>query len=341
MVNSSVNILLQLLRLALGNKVERASYLDLDWREAISLSFEQEVAALAVDGLQKLYEENPGLKLDIDKPELEPLKYQWFGSTIKAEENYKRVVAAAKALAQKCPIVVLKGMAIARKYPEPSHRASGDLDVFGYGGALEFTQCDISAKYIIYSDYKHFGFLFHGVLVEYHKCLIAWKSLKKGIIIEKTLQDAIGIPNDIFANDYFNALFLAVHSYLHFMLEDGISLKHICDWWVAGIGILPDVEQQRLLKAVEQFGMKEFVASITHVAKYVCDNPSTELTETEWRMLDDVLSLGRKRRFKNGHLNMVYHILFYNGWKFKVYADESNIVCLLKCVWNAISKRNL
>ena len=52
MISSSAEILFQLLRAALGNEVavgELSS--DIDWQEVIDLSFEQGVAAIAVDGL--------------------------------------------------------------------------------------------------------------------------------------------------------------------------------------------------------------------------------------------------------------------------------------------------
>lgn len=55
-------------------------------------------------------------------------------------------------------------------------------------------------------------------------------------------------------------------------------------------------------------------------------------------MLDDILALGKKKRFKNGHLNMAYNILFRNGWKFSAFAKESNLACLVRCGWNSIMK---
>ena len=41
---------------------------------------------------------------------------------------------------------------------------------------------------VIRDDYKHTGFMYKGVLVEYHKSLIGWKSLSSGRYIEKTLR---------------------------------------------------------------------------------------------------------------------------------------------------------
>ena len=333
MIDSSANTLFQLLRSALGNKVECKLSSDIDWKELIGLSFEQGVAAIAVDGLQRLYEANPGLELALDKPELESLKYEWFGATFQAEGDYGKTVEAAEELAKKFPIVVLKGLAVARKYPIPSHRASVDLDVFGEEEMLKQVQHDV-----IRDDYKHTGFMFKGVMVEYHKSLIGWKSLRNGRYIEKTLREAWGTPDGIYPDDYFNALFLTVHSYTHFMLEDGISLKHIIDWYLCFNEDENENLRERVLATVETFGMREFAESMTRVAEYVCKDPSTALTKTDSRMLDDILALGKKKRFKNGHLNMAYNILFRNGWKFRAFAKERNLACLFRCGWNAIMK---
>ena len=144
----------------------------------------------------------------------------------------------------------------------------------------------------------------------------------------------MGTTDGIYPDDYFNALFLTVHSYTHFMLEDGISLKHIMDWYLC----FNENLRERVLATVETFGMREFAESMTRVAEYVCKDPSTALTKTDSRMLDDILAIGKKKRFKNGHLRMAYNILFRNDWKFRAFAKESNLACLVRCGWNAIMK---
>ena len=334
--------LFPLLRLALDPSAEApdlSALTEVEWESLVNFSFNQGVAAIAVDGLQRSFELSAeSLEFALDKPELESLKYEWFGATFQAEGDYGKTVEATEELAKKFPIVVLKGLAVARKYPVPSHRASVDLDVFGEEEMLKQVQHDV-----IRDDYKHTGFMFQGVMVEYHKSLIGWKSLKNGRFIEKTLREALGTPDGIYPNDYFNALFLTVHSYTHFMLEDGISLKHIIDWYLCfnendGSTGSPTDEnlRERVLATVETFGMREFAESMTRVAEYVCKDPSTALTKTDSRMLDDILALGKKKRFKNGHLNMACNILFRNGWKFRTFAKESNLACLIRCGWNAI-----
>lgn len=75
------DILFKLIRSALGAASE---WLDLGsvsgevWKEVVDLSFEQGVAAIAVDGLQNLCELHPEMELALDSPEFESLKYEWF-----------------------------------------------------------------------------------------------------------------------------------------------------------------------------------------------------------------------------------------------------------------------
>ena len=61
--------LLYLVRLGIGNDSE--PYFDftgVDWRKLVDSSFAQAVPAIAVDGLQKLYESIPSLELALANP---------------------------------------------------------------------------------------------------------------------------------------------------------------------------------------------------------------------------------------------------------------------------------
>ena len=86
---SSSETLLMLLRAALGNEAVGALPSDINWQEVIDLSFDQGVAAIAVDGLgfahdndgstslTTSFDNQESLELALDSPELEDLKYEW------------------------------------------------------------------------------------------------------------------------------------------------------------------------------------------------------------------------------------------------------------------------
>ena len=153
----SAEILFRLLRTALGQSAGTREGLSLGsvsgevWKKVIDLSFDQGVAAIAVDGLQKRLEvrgegfgstpstssgtssptENEELALD--SPELEDLKYEWFGEVFAREEDYGQQMGAIRKLvglwsAAGLDTFALKGVAFAQYYPVPEHRYSCDFD---------------------------------------------------------------------------------------------------------------------------------------------------------------------------------------------------------------------
>ena len=135
-MDSSSQTLFSLLRAALGNEAVGALPSDIDWKEVIDLSFDQGVAAIAVDGFGSTGSptENEGLGA-LDSPELEDLKYEWFGSVFQAEEDYKKYVEDIASLAKAyseagIEMMVLKGYGLSLNYPVPAHRPVGDVDIF-------------------------------------------------------------------------------------------------------------------------------------------------------------------------------------------------------------------
>lgn len=102
--------LLGLLRSSLGCggcNGDVASLTGSDWSRLVDVAFDGGVAALAVDGLQRgLAHDNDddndnkeGLELVLDSPELEDLKYEWFGEVMHSEDDYQRYKAVIESLA--------------------------------------------------------------------------------------------------------------------------------------------------------------------------------------------------------------------------------------------------
>lgn len=92
----AAEVLFKLVRIALGKEEDFSLPCGIDWRKVVDLSYEQGVAAIAVDGLQRLYELHPSLELELDKPEFEGLKYEWFSSVFQAETDFAGYLLAAK-----------------------------------------------------------------------------------------------------------------------------------------------------------------------------------------------------------------------------------------------------
>lgn len=136
-IGSSANTLIQLLRSALGSQSDEGIPADVDWRDVINHAFSQGVAAIAVDGLSKVYCVECMVEgFDaLDSPELEALKYEWFGEVFSCEEDYKKYQSAIAQFLKLCreqqvDVLLLKGYGLSLNYPVPSHRPCGDIDIF-------------------------------------------------------------------------------------------------------------------------------------------------------------------------------------------------------------------
>lgn len=111
---------------------------DINWQKVIDISFDQGVAAIAVDGIGKATKTKTKTAeaLDaLDSPELEDLKYEWFGEVFSCEEDYKNYQSAIAQFVKLCreqqvDVLLLKGYGLSLNYPIPSHRVCGDVDVF-------------------------------------------------------------------------------------------------------------------------------------------------------------------------------------------------------------------
>lgn len=204
-MDSSANILFKLLRAALGNEVAGGELpSDIDWQEVIDLSFDQGVAAVAVDGLQlslELREES--LELELDSPELEDLKYEWFGEVFAREEEYNEQVKAIRQLVRLwaengLKVYALKGLSLAQYYPVPEHRYSCDFDCnvrFASSNLPAWDVADRLAKEngIAVDDgqSKHSRFVVNGVSVENHRHVLGVNGSRMQKRFDSYLQDLL------------------------------------------------------------------------------------------------------------------------------------------------------
>lgn len=236
--------LLYLVRLGIGGDTESGfDFTGVDWRNLVDSSFAQGVAAIAVDGLQKLYESKPSLELAIDRPEFESLKYEWFGSLFQTEGDYANHRQKAAELTKlfteagfrSC---ILKGMSNALLYPNPSHRQCGDIDIWVEGGrerVLEFLRSRFRVRTAVI-HHAHVE-IFPDVSVEVHY-LPAWlynpfanRRLQRFFASESEAQFS-NMTSSGFAvpQPKFNLVFNAVHVYKHYF-QNEMTLKQLLDYY--------------------------------------------------------------------------------------------------------------
>lgn len=143
-MSAPAKILCKLVKIALGNEFDYSLPSSIDWKCVINLSIEQGVAAFAVDGLQKVYDERPDGMLNhiqhdaldkLDSPELEDDEYDWFGYALSDEADYERCQDTIAKLASlysefNCNMLLPKGYGLSLSYPIPAHSPCGDIDIY-------------------------------------------------------------------------------------------------------------------------------------------------------------------------------------------------------------------
>lgn len=348
-MDQSVEILFRLLRVALGREAAEGLPSDVDWQSVIDLSFTQGVAALAVDGLQKVCEAHPEMELALDQEEMEDAKYEWFGDVFSCEEDAaKREVAAGKLARlwaeEGIPTMVLKGAAFAQYYPNPAHRYSCDLDLF-IGGkweegcrALERQGVDIC-----YEVYKDAEFHIDGVYVECHRYLM---SIRGDETLRRMERYFRGLLADVLASEaggllmpplMFNALFCIEHARGH-LLHGPLTLRQVCDWML--IRRQPvDWDEFRL--RCGEFGLMRFARLMDELADLIEGKLRyEELSSVDRRVVDEMLGVdfaqeSRPRKSSSFFARRVRLLftLLGNGWKYREFNDVSMPVALFRQVW--------
>ena len=292
--------LLYLVRLGIGcNPEPDFDFRDVDWKTVVDISFEQGVVAIAVDGLQKLYDAVPDLELTIDTPGMESLKYEWFGNVMNSETEYSNRQDVTKRLSalfapNDISTIVLKGASFAQYYPMPSHRYSCDLDLF-IGSDWE-KGCSILEDKgidICYEVYKDAQFHINGVYVECHRYIMSIRgnsTLQKfEVYLRSLLKEKIQCGDDLLFVPplMFNALFCIEHARGH-LLHEKLTLRQVCDWMM--IRRQP-VDWDEFRKRCDEFGFTRFAKLFDALADLVEGKLRYEdLSLVDKRVVDEMFS---------------------------------------------------
>ena len=277
--------LLYLVRLGIGNDTESGfDFTGVDWRNLVDSSFAQAVPAIAVDGLQKLYESSPSLELTLDRPELEALKYEWFGAVMSAEQDYQSYLRALEKLAGfykslDVPMMLLKGYGLSLNYPVPSHRSVGDIDIYLWGRweeADRLLQKNLGIA-VDNSHHHHSVFRFGAYSVENHYDFVNVHSHRSSSSVEalfkrlaedkeRAVRHLLPGGTEIFLpSPDLNALFIARHCAAHFAAEK-MNLRQLLDWALFVREHHLEVDWSLFWSEAKKMGMEKFVLCVDAIA---------------------------------------------------------------------------
>lgn len=354
MNQATIEGLITLLRAGLGS-VRKNWAKDVDLKQVFELSRQQEVVAIALDGLQRLVVVQPQLASSLGS-----IKLQWIGSMMAQERRYNTNFVAAQDLSalyadNEMLTYVLKGLSISQLYPVPSHRFSCDLDCFLLPQKREFDAYElgnslVAAKGIRVDDayYKHSVFAYKGLTVENHRYCCSVKRSERTRRLESYLQsllkdytpDYIGGTHLALPPQLFQALFMIEHANGHFLYSK-MNLKQVCDWAMMRKAFHDTLDWAEFYRQCQRFGLTNFVVCMNHLADYIMGQYTyAELRTIDKRVLNDM--------FKPIHLSsspMKQRIekawgILRSSWKFKNFCADSMLKELTHSVWAYLREDN-
>lgn len=367
-MKQSPEVLFHLLRISLGNNSTSSLPDSIDWNEAIDLSFDQGVAAIAVDGLEK--GEVLGMKgkaLDVlDLPELEDLKYEWFGSVFTEEQNYSDISSRVEVLARNfkekgIKALLVKGLSYASYYPIPQHRTFGDIDIFSPESYQQVDDIliDIADNFSV-EYYRHSHCSLDGISIENHKYLCDVRGQKRWQALEEELSsyalDVLSSKDEggiYYPDGRLSVLFFLYHAQAHLIFES-LSLRFLTDWAVMLNKERELISSGWFKENVEKFGLKKITGVLTSLCIKHLGSDRSLLPESllqladsigdslERKVLDDIF---RKEKEGFGNSSLVSRlgraiVMFKRGWKYKEFLGVSPLVFVTE-KWVGIVKEKL
>ena len=360
MKKSTQKVLFQLVQLGLGIENKDIISDKVDWMLLFDVSEQQGVAGICVDGFQKALTLNllNGEALNsLNSPRVEYRKLQWFGGVMQMEQEYNqrlRIFLELQAKWKEAGIdaAILKGMAFAQYWPKAEHRGSCDVDCFlmkpyqtadvsliGRGSIMADKGDEIAEEQgakVDRSEQKHSHIYYKGLHVENHHTCCGQLTDPKIAELESFLEKLLNDPGNgtiegttiVKTPLLFDALFCLYHARVHLIVEEGIQLKHLVDWFLISKRVKEEFTEQFFSEYVETFGLTKFYNSIEHVSQYAFGSYEYEkLNEAELFMLEDIFYHESSAEINKGSLfsrRLKYlQSIWRNRKKYPLYTDSS------------------
>lgn len=216
---------------------EPSLFSSVNWNEIYDYSRRQTLLGIVLDGIDLLPQELRPNRL---------LYLKWCAEVLRIEDENKRIDKEVVNLfnmlrSHDVEPVLMKGQEVALNYPNPSHRACGDIDI--YIGKKNYDKVNrlLEEEGMPLEKWspKHMMYLWHDVIVENHRILVKMFSPKAHRKLMATVDgwhlsgntgkvkiegsDITVMPLD------FEVVFLLLHSVIH-LIGEGIGLRQSCDW---------------------------------------------------------------------------------------------------------------
>lgn len=286
---NSREILLKLVRMAMGWETDFSLPEDVDWKDVLTIAQEQGVNAIAVDGLEVYMNKQPQGSPAKNSAVFKQILLEAIGGLQMVEYNYMNHVAALTELSEilskkEIPFMIMKGFACGQYYPNPKHRPCGDIDIYP-GERFEESNQALKAAGVD-SDpyyYRHSASYIKNVMIENHRVLgdlrgyrkqsrlfeeQLEKEAKQSILEGKNVEiEGREIKGAKYPLADFNVLFLPWHVSAHFAFEK-VTIRHLLDWALFLVNEGKDVSVEKFKTAKMRYthGYKKMADILTNLS---------------------------------------------------------------------------
>lgn len=239
----------------------RQHYTEEQWNGALTMAQEQTVVGVLTTALERLPKEQLPSKIFL---------LQWLGqgevivdSSSQMAEAGQKVISYFRENGFACQI--LKGSSVARYYPIPNRRSSGDIDVWLDGTREEIY--DYARKFdkdgkLYGVNYCHIHFhLIENVHIEVH----IWPSYLNSPLRNYRLHKFFNLHRPTMDCDKpslaFDRVFILLHCYQH-LCGHGVGLRQIMDYFYVLKQGFTEEERKDSAYWIERLGMKRFAEGL-------------------------------------------------------------------------------
>lgn len=345
--------ILYLIRLGIGNYSYEIPN-DIDWTAIWILAEKQGLAAIVLDGIEKLPDKN--------RPP-QGVLLEWIGEVLQGYEHRygickKTIEEMAKFYnSHGLKMMVLKGFSCSLAWPKPEHRPCGDIDIWQFGSQKEADELLKSEKGIRVdkSHHHHTVFYWKDFMVENHYDFINVYHHKSNVELEKIFKE-LGQDNTHYVDvngekvyipsPNLHALFLLKH-----MMNDftsfSVTLRQLLDWAFHVKKYTKEIDWDWLIEVLEKYHMIEFFNTVNAIC---VEELGFELSnfksvqfkpELKDKMFDDIMNpkftATEPERFIP---RLVYKYKRWkgNGWKHGICYNESMWSAFWSGIWNHLLK---
>lgn len=262
---------MELVRHALfGRPLEYGIFANAEWKSIMQLAWEQTLLGVAFDGMSDLPKE--------EQPELK-LKLRWIACVREIEKRNaildEKMVDIRGFLETKgWKAIIVKGQVIAREYPCPEHRQSGDIDVFfpcreDAENAFRWAKKNFECKWM--PGEKEIPFEWDGIEVEFHRRLAEMQYRKYNTELQRIIHEETSNGKDCYVNvcghaiettsTLLTVLHLIVHV-AHHILNSGVGWRQMCDLALFLNNHYNAIDKTHLNDCLQCIGLQRIAAAI-------------------------------------------------------------------------------